>query len=46
MDLIEMMYPHSGIPKLASKVEGELHICMYMRMLPKVVVQLQIFTVY
>jgi hypothetical protein len=29
MDLIEMMYPHSGIPRLAGKVEKELHICTY-----------------
>jgi len=28
MDLIEKMYPNSGIPKLAGKVEKELHICM------------------
>lgn len=33
MDLIEMMYPHSGIPKLASKVEGELHICMFLHII-------------
>lgn len=26
MDLVEMMYPHSGIPKLASKLEGTLNI--------------------
>ncbi|KAJ5176357.1 uncharacterized protein N7482_002234 [Penicillium canariense] len=25
MDLIEKMYPHSGIPKLASKLEKELN---------------------
>lgn len=29
MDLIEKMYPHSGIPKLASDVEGELGVCMF-----------------
>jgi hypothetical protein len=29
MDLIEMMYPHSGIPRLAGKLEKELHICTY-----------------
>lgn len=26
MDVIEMMYPHSGIPELASKVEGVLEV--------------------
>lgn len=31
MDLIEMMYPHSGIPRLAGKLEKELHICMHVR---------------
>ena len=32
MDLIEKMYPNSGIPRLAGKVEQELHICMlYLR---------------
>jgi hypothetical protein len=29
MDLIEMMYPHSGIPRLAGKLEKELHLCLY-----------------
>lgn len=29
MDLIEKMYPHSGIPQLAGKLEKGLHICMY-----------------
>ncbi|KAJ6000813.1 hypothetical protein N7481_001222 [Penicillium waksmanii] len=28
MDLLEMMYPHSGIPKLTMKVEKELNLCM------------------
>ncbi|KAJ5133976.1 hypothetical protein N7448_001004 [Penicillium atrosanguineum] len=32
MDLVEKMYPNSGIPRLAGKVEQELHICMsYLR---------------
>ncbi|KAJ5095274.1 hypothetical protein N7532_007565 [Penicillium argentinense] len=29
MDLLETMYPHSGIPKLAMKVEKTLNLCMY-----------------
>lgn len=29
MDLIEMMYPNSGIPRLAGKLEKELHICTH-----------------
>lgn len=29
IDLIEKMYPNSGIPKVASDVEGELGLCMF-----------------
>jgi hypothetical protein len=29
MDLLEMMYPHSGIPKLTMKVEKELNLCKF-----------------
>ncbi|KAJ5191088.1 uncharacterized protein N7498_010073 [Penicillium cinerascens] len=28
MDIIEKMYPNSGIPRLAGKVENELHISL------------------
>jgi hypothetical protein len=33
MDLLEMMYPHSGIPKLTMKVEKELNLCMFRSMM-------------
>jgi hypothetical protein len=29
IDLIEMMYPHSGNSSVAGKLEKELHICMF-----------------
>lgn len=29
MGLIEKLYPNSGIPKVASDVEGELGVCMF-----------------
>lgn len=28
MDVVEKMYPNSGIPRLAGKLEKELHICI------------------
>lgn len=32
MYMVEKMYPNSGIPRLAGKLEKELHICMsYLR---------------
>lgn len=33
MDIVETMYPHSGIPQLAGKLEKELHLCMHARKL-------------
>ncbi|KAJ6108020.1 hypothetical protein N7523_009343 [Penicillium sp. IBT 18751x] len=29
MDVIEKMYPSSGIPRLAGKLEKELHLCTF-----------------
>ena len=29
MDLIEKMYPHSGIPQLAGKLAKGFHLCLY-----------------